>query len=29
MAEVLVKMCIPEAPEVSDYFTDLVVLKHL
>jgi hypothetical protein len=29
MAEVLVKMCIPEAQKVSAYFTGLVVLKHL
>jgi len=28
-SEVPVKMCIPEAPEASAYFTGLVVLKHL
>jgi hypothetical protein len=29
MEEVPVKMCIPEGPEVSAYFTGIVVLKHL
>ncbi len=29
MEEVPVKLCIPEAPEVSAYFTGLVALKHL
>ncbi len=29
MEEVPVKMCIPEAPEVSAYFTGIVALKHL